>query len=145
MFECCRQAVAEVVSNSRNKIHQTWPKHFLAHHCKASRQSHSRRNAEKSRFTGSVKPWTLYTPKVTLRHLLVLSTKRLKISWQWTHMNTCGGSEARCATTESAGAWQGRKGGRSAHEGRQAGGRTANQKGKPPLMKYRVDFDKFLL
>ena len=26
LHECCRQARAEVISNSRNKIHQTWPK-----------------------------------------------------------------------------------------------------------------------
>ena len=26
--ECCRQAQAEVISNSSNEIHQTWPKPF---------------------------------------------------------------------------------------------------------------------
>ena len=28
LCECCRQNQAEVVSNSRNKLHQTWPKPF---------------------------------------------------------------------------------------------------------------------
>ena len=46
--ECCRQVEGEVICNSRNKIHRTWP-NFLAEPCRYSLNSRGRGRNSKGR------------------------------------------------------------------------------------------------
>ena len=64
--ECCRQVEAEVICNSRNKIHRTWP-NFLAEPCRYSLNSRGRGRNSKGRIRFRFEQRNLTYPRFSFR------------------------------------------------------------------------------